>query len=552
MSNYKRVRTKDSVRSYSVFEFTPGPIKIVKKALFKFCTTEQVTLICDSYRRSEFTESALVEDFIRGDCPAHNVVKDKHYHKALSLTGELFLPKEPTRVVHFCDLRWYKFPLSSNIEAPFTYDEDLKSRLKFAVSNGDIPNQNLSLRNCLNYAFVKCRTWIHQIKDGITKGNQLFHWITLHARSHIVEQDQQDKIRMVYGIPKLLIFASCMFLWPIANFMRKGTTPIAWGFETLSGGAYRIYRDISNLRYVPLTYLCIDWKMFDKLTNFAVVDDVFSLIEASINFTGYIPTVAYPREGEEPSDELAIRLRRLWKWHCNAVKFTPIRLPDGSEYKRLHSNIPSGLFETQILGSMVNCVMLLSCLSELGISVDKDLFIRILGDDSLIGLKELIPESGYFEFLANLEAVAKRRFGAILSLKKSSMHPSIEGCNFLGYIFRNAVPLRDEIKLLASLLHPEKPWTLESLAGKAVGIAYASVGQSKLVYDVCSDVHSYVLSLGKVPNTSALADLEYQGVIPSELSVGVFPTFEELSRKILSVNSLRDSYFPRDHFLADG
>lgn len=551
MSNYKRLRPANADKSYTVFEFTPEPIKIVMKALYKFCTTDQINIINNGFRRSQFSEQALIEDFHRGDIPKHDVVKDKHYQFALDLAEKMFLPKKKTRVVHFCDLRWYKFPLSSNVEAPFTRDDKLKDRLKFAHGNDEIPNTNLSMRNCYNYVFEKCRTWIHQIKDGIVKGNQLFFWITLHARSHLVEASADDKIRMVYGIPKLIIFSSCMFLWPIANYMRKGFTPIAWGFETLSGGAYRLYRDVSNLRYTPGTVLCIDWKSFDKRVEFAVVDDVYSLLEDHIDFSGYIPTREYPREGSFRDEKLEERLRRLWKWHRNAVKFAPIRLPDGSEYKRLHSNLPSGVFETQVLGSMINFIIIVTVLSEMGIELDEETLILILGDDSFVVLKRIIPKSQYDEFLRRFAEIALRRFNAVLSIKKTSMHPSLEGSNFLGYEFRNAVPHRDELKLLASLLHPEKPWTLESLAGKAVGIAYASAGQSKLVYNVCKDIHSYVLSLGKVPNVSAIADLQYRGVASDLINVGEFPTFEELSSKLFCVNELNGNYFPMDHFLAD-
>jgi hypothetical protein len=69
-----------------------------------------------------------------------------------------------------------------------------------------------------NYIFVKERQNVHRIKLGLKtdfQGNDIFAWNTAHARAHLVKDDEPGITRMVYGVPKRLIFIETMFLWPL-------------------------------------------------------------------------------------------------------------------------------------------------------------------------------------------------------------------------------------------------------------------------------------------------------------------------------------------------
>lgn len=86
---------------------------------------------------------------------------------------------------------------------------------------------------------IRNREEVHRIKDGIYEdrhGNDLRNWNHAHARSHLVKADEPQKIRMVFGIPKLLLMVEAMFLWPLIVDLLKRDSPMLWEFETLKGG----------------------------------------------------------------------------------------------------------------------------------------------------------------------------------------------------------------------------------------------------------------------------------------------------------------------------
>jgi hypothetical protein len=550
-ANYVQVRGPSEERSYAGFDITPTPVKIVKKALSKFCTGAELIKITTEFRRSDFSEAALLKDFESANVSRHDVVKDEFYYQALSLATKMLGTPHKWRPVHFADLRWYNFPLSVSAEAPFTKDDKLKTAINRSFQEGKISNTRISFHNAYNYIFVKCRNWIHMIKKGIAKGNQLFFWITLHARSHLVTEEDEDKIRMVYGVPKLLLFAELMFLWPYFNYLRSNESVIAWGFETLNGGFYRLSTLLDKLSYRPATWLCLDWSQFDKRARFTVIDDVHAAIFSMIDIeNGYVPTINYPKY-DKPLSIFKEEMLRLYKWTCRAVKFTPIRIFNGSEYKRTHSNIASGLMSTQLLDTWVNFILIVTCLLSMGIKIDTDTLMKLLGDDSIIALREMLLEHQYDEFLVRLGHEAERRFGAKLNIKKSIIKPSLQGCHFLGYQFDNSIPKRDPLKLLAQLYNPERAWDLPKLAARAVGICWASAGQSTLVYNVCKDIYTYiVVELKYKPDSSGLRYLEYQGLTSQDFDVNHFPTIEDIQRRNMTYQIKDDSeYMPSSVFL---
>jgi hypothetical protein len=236
-----------------------------------------------------------------------------------------------------------------------------------------------------------------------------------------------------------------------------------------------------------------------------------------------------------------------------AVKYTPILLPDGSMWTRTHSTIASGLLQTQVLDTWINAIMLLTCLIALGIQVDEHLFMKLLGDDSLIGLREYIADEDFEPFLIRLADEALKRFGAILNIKKSGITRTLTGSNFLGYKIYNSIPVRDPLALLAQLAYPERHWNMERLAARAIGICYASCGQSELVYLVCEDVYDFCVRSGVTkPDPTGYSFLEYL-LISTTIDISHFPTRDELTTKLLSVrrdSSLDDRFWPPDVFLS--
>jgi hypothetical protein len=547
--NLKQTKPPSSERSFQSPQTPSEPIGIVKKALAKFATIEQYQHIVHGFRRSFNSDEALTEDFFKCNIPKHSIIRDTFYTQALDITTELFRPTQQYRPVHYADLRYYPWTLNTSIEAPFSTDTSLRNRIKEAFLSGLLQSPKLTMHNCYNHVFVYNRPIIHMIKEGKSKGNKFFYWNTAHARSHMVLYDDPSKIRMVFGVPKLLLQVELMLLWPYFNWLRKGSTPLAWSYETLNGGIYKIYTEASSHSYSIQTWLALDWSKFDKYARFELIDDIHQIWSTfMIMDQGYIPTSDYRESQTE-----AWRIANLWKFMSQAVKFTPIRLPDGSEWTRTHATIPSGLLQTQVLDSWYNAVITITCLLALGYTVTKELFIKILGDDSLVGLIEFIQPENYEDFLDKFATEALQRFGAKLNRKKSSVKNTLQGSNFLGYTFNNAIPVRDELALLAQLAYPERNWDINKLAARAVGICWASCGQSDLVYNVCLDVFNFCVNVANaVPDPQGYSWMEYL-MITSSIDPTVFPTKADLTEYLLSPRHDPKSDFKfwnPDHFFS--
>ncbi|KAK9878757.1 hypothetical protein WA026_023737 [Henosepilachna vigintioctopunctata] len=93
------------------------------KAMEKYLSQEDLNLVLYGYRRSEFSEEALIADYMRGDVPKHKIVKDEHYQFALDVTKNLFKPRKVYKPVSFPDLRYYPWTLPTSAEATYSNDE---------------------------------------------------------------------------------------------------------------------------------------------------------------------------------------------------------------------------------------------------------------------------------------------------------------------------------------------------------------------------------------------------------------------------------------------
>jgi len=525
-------------------------------AMSKVLTADEITRVRDGYRRSDFSEEALINDYLRGNVPHHKIVKDEHYTRALLKTTDLFRPIHTYRPVAFPDLRYYPWTLPTSAEAPYTNSEYWKAYVKEKFNRGEISDARITFHNLYNEIFRHNREKVHRIKDGTyvdRHGNDLMYWNQAHARSHLVEKDEPDKIRMVFGVPKLLLMVEAMFLWPLINDLLSRDSPMLWGFETLRGGWYAMYNWFSNRPDHITTYLALDWKQFDKRAQFELIDDMHDTIRSYIDFeNGYIPTKDYPESSTNPD-----RLRRLFKWMTDAVKGTPDVLPNGDTYQRTYAGIASGYFETQLLDSMVNTQMLNTVLSSLGINIDK-MSVKVQGDDSIIGLVERIPPEMHDSFLDMIAAKAEHYFGAILNTKKSKISNSLDGLPLLGFTNKNGIPTRPRDQLLANLLYPERKSDEPRLMARCVGIAYANCGHHSSVYKICEDTFRYLEEQGYSPNASGLPLLiqtmsNWQEVFTNDGDLR-FPTFYDTFRRLTEIpkrsESQRQRMWPTNHFLS--
>jgi hypothetical protein len=534
MLNLLQVRKPSEEHSYRVFGGPQKKLSVVTHALYKNYPTRFVESIVNGYRRSNATADALIADVMRCDIPKPPCVKDSIFYEALEEVQRLFAPPQKYRPVHYCDTRYYPWTLNSSVEAPYSTDPAVVEHLEYLFEEGIITDKKKTFHNLYNYVFVNNRPLIHLIKEGKGKGDRFFAWNTSHARAHLVNADEDDKIRLVHGVPKLLLQAEVMLLWPYLNYLRKGTTPILWGYETMEGGIYKLYSEFFTRDFQPDVFIGIDWSSFDKRVSFALIDEIHSRWFEFLDLTkGYMPSAEYPE-----TELIPWRIENLWKYMNNAVKHTPMLLPDGSLWKRRHSTLPSGMLQTQVLDSWINAVMTLTCLKEIGFDFTK-IKIKVLGDDDIIAAI-MPPSVQIHEILPRVKEIAWRRFGAELSLK-SEVSDSLENMQILGYRCDRSFPYRDPRKLLAQLLYPERYTSFETMKARAVGIAMASCGMDETVYNVCKDVFEYSSRhTDKPANPKGFTFASYLTNVV-EVDWNVFPDRLSLFERVLSppVQNLR-------------
>jgi hypothetical protein len=473
-------------------------------------------------RRSKSTPDAVIKDFQSFEQPVHIIPKDAHFWIGLNMTREMFKPNRPLHPISYPDLRYYPWNLQPSAEAPWTLpdfkfrpnyrDVDQESEipklrqkfeklafhidptakikvpdyLRIKQSLGLIDNARPSFHNLYSEIFYINRTHIHKIKDGnkpFFKDGvpQPYYWHTLHARAHVVAKDEDDKIRAVFGTPKLVLMAENMFIWPLqATYLNTSAGKMLWGREMLKGGWKKLFRESSRLGQHN-TFMTLDWSQFDKRLLFELMTHVHSIWRSYFDFSVYEPTSFYPHSTTNPQ-----RIENLWNWMTNTILHTPILLPNGELWEWLRNGFGSGFQQTQLMDTFGNSIMILTCLSALGINIQSEGFwIRIQGDDSVIGLFERIYSLYGPGFINQIEAAALFYFNAKLNIKKSEVGSRLSSMTVLGYHNHYGLPYRTDEDLLRHLMFPEHVGNYDSLYSSVIGLAYANLGSSERFHNLC-------------------------------------------------------------------
>jgi len=491
---------------------------IVLKSMREQYTESEVLQVLKN-RRSDFSDEAVIKDFFTMEHEPHPIPRDQHFVEAVEWTKTMFKPKEELYPVSFPDLRYYPWNLVPSAEAPWNLDNfkfvpfsteydwrdirwnDYKRKpsrafrvrewLHYKQAIGEVSNDTPNFHNLYNELFVYNRTLVHQIKYGFKKfwnadgTPKTYYWNTLHSRSHVVGQNEPDKIRAVFGAPKLLLMVENMFIWQLQRrYLNEEEGRLLWGREIMKGGWKKLWNEILR-NGSPKTFLSIDWSEFDKRLLHELFDIVHTIWKSYFNFDRYAPTSFYPN-GRPKNRET---IERLWKWMCYSIKHNPILLPDGRIYEWSWNGFGSGYQQTQLMDSFCNLIMILTCLSAMGINIKSEHFwIRIQGDDSLVSFFERVFDIYGPNFLIKLADCAQFYFNAKLNVKKSAIQGSLNGLTVLGYFNKYGRPFRTDENLLSHLMFPEKPQEWTRLAASAMGLAMASCGCSIRFYNVCKAI----------------------------------------------------------------
>ncbi|AAX51289.2 RNA-dependent RNA polymerase [Raphanus sativus cryptic virus 1] len=505
--------------------------------------------VLNGYYRSHADEDTAEQFFMRYDVEPFDIIKDNYYSQAFDTVTEWFRPSAPIHPVHFTDVRWYPWKISTSAERPFTHDPLLKKKVQLSKQLGLLDNARMSFHNCYNDIFTYCRHYTHEVKDArpVT-----LHHIDLHVKPALVRSGEPPKIRTVFGVPKSLIFAEAMFFWPLfSDYFTNSETPLLWNYETLNGGWYRLNDEFYQQWQSFCTIFNLDWSEFDMRVYFSMLDDCRDAVKSYFCFCGnYCPTRTYPTCRTNPQ-----RLQNLWNWIGTAYKDTPCTTTTGKVYRRRFAGMPSGIFCTQFWDSFYNCIMVVTTLEALGFRITDRYFLKVLGDDVIFGILKHIPISKWADFLQDFSTEARRRFNSKLNSKKCGASSGIHGAQVLSYINWNGYPKRDSNQLLAQLLHPKSLRdTYPRLMARAIGIYYASCGDPK-IRPICNHIYSELKYAGFTPSSTGLHGLFDPNASIGFIELDHFPSENEvtcrLHRKSKRSAELQALYWPRDHFLEE-
>jgi hypothetical protein len=503
---------------------------VIKKGIYSNCNPDLAQKAINGYRRSATNPESGEQDFLKTDLPYHDVPRDFHYLRALRVVEKMFRPSRRLKPIAFPDLRYYPWTISTAAEAPFTESKYWQEYVRQKAREGDIDSDRMSFHNLYDEIFFINRQLIHDIKYGrkpfwTDSGEPIpYQFAYLHSRSHMVKHDKPDKIRAVFGVPKLLLMAENMFIWNIQkDYLNRpaGSSPLLWGFETIRGGWMKLITKLNSKSFKTL--LSADWSGFDHKALHEVIDDVHSIWRSWFDFdSGYEPSISDTHDYTDTKSREE-QIERLWTWMCYAIKHTPIKAESGNMYQWQWNGIASGFQQTQLLDSFVNAIYLLTCLSACGINIDSDNFQAFFqGDDSITGFPEQVD---YKHFVKQLTLEAKRRFNADLSTDKTTIGPWFNDVEVLSYGNKSGIATRDPAELLAHLLYPERPRRPGETAAAAAGIAQAAMGHSREVYNTCLDVYTFLVkTLGIEPQWK---EHDPNKITPYSMNVQEFPTFED-------------------------
>jgi len=538
----------------------------LQRQIRKFYSVEELQNVLTN-RRSDFSDEALSADFKRAEQPLFVIPEDNSFTRAVNAVTEQFRPNRVLHPVQYPDLRYYPLSLNVSAEAPWTnknfkfkpMDRNIDAEseqpkvtptqpkklrkwnrqvnvdeyLRWKHSAGLTEDSSRSFRNLYSEIFIYNRPLIHMIKEGegpFWQDGQpvTYEHLALHARSHVVKSDEPDKIRAVFGAPKLVLQTELPFIWPLqATYLNTEAGRLLWGKEMSRGGWRKLFTEIQD-RGPHSTYLGIDWSEFDKRLLHQLIRIVHKIWRSYFDFTQYEPTSTYPHA--TPRDPN--RIERLWEWMCNAITGTPIMLPNGQLWTWTWNGFGSGFQQTQLMDSFANAIMIYTCLLSLGVNVEsKHFWARFQGDDSLLAFCEQMCKIYGNDFLEMIGKAAKHYFNAKLNVKKSEIQNQISGMSVLSYPNHHGTPFRDDEDLLRHLYFPERPQDYGRLAASAIGLAQASLGCSKRFYDLARLVHHKIVHEHNTPvKWKALRWLERMGMndLIEQLQNADFPDYMRL------------------------
>lgn len=227
----------------------------------------------------------------------------------------------------------------------------------------------------------------------------------------------KGKTRLVWMYPFEMTIIEGMFAIALIDLFKKRKTPMTIGVRKgILGG--RVHNEIETRRNI----YALDYSKFDSTISSSLIKAAFRILKT--NFGKF--------------DSLQAE---AWNRVVNYFLETTIVMPDGYLYVGKKHGVPSGSFFTQLIDSVVNCILVGAMSARFGLSISKKYFM-VLGDDLLLSANKKLPLVSIQKFLAS--------YGIIMHPDKCSTKT-----HYLGAYWRNGVPTRPLKEVLSKMRFPE-------------------------------------------------------------------------------------------------
>lgn len=228
---------------------------------------------------------------------------------------------------------------------------------------------------------------------------------------------RNNKTRLVWMYPFEMTLMEARFARPLIDTFLDRRTTMAFGMKKFTVGA--IVDSISH-HQPGKTPVAIDYSKYDSSVPSFLIRQAFRILKTWFS--------------EED--------RNKFGWDIVERYFinTPIVMIDGKLYTGKKHGIPSGSYLTQIIGSIINTILMGAMSSALKLGIQWKRFL-VLGDDVIVAIEN-----------PNLEEMATylKTFGITLNVQKTKFE-----AHFLGATWIYGKPTRALPELLAMAVQPE-------------------------------------------------------------------------------------------------
>lgn len=496
---------------------------------------EFVNRCANNWKRSE----GVLDDFVSTlekaaeDEPINysswNEEDQKLFLVALSHVGmKVMAPKYKSKIIHFADLFHLNWNWKASAGYPFVLQKDTMSK-----------------RSAWNTFTHAARSTVHNIKymsynacvnGPLILGNYL---IMGYNRFHISKVGEFAKIRLVFGVPMILISCEMMLLAGYM-FMIKyfQNTSAAYGKETLRGGMAYINSKVKHGDAIIVD----DISGFDYHVYFWLLKIMLLFaFNNYISFDRYWPT--FKLNGiyfSTPMDPVKMKAKFknvlviTFRWMTELKTY----LPTHQLLTRSFQLLPSGLFLTTWVDTFYNALMTVHTMLAINFEIEDLTFLINLGDDIVFTIdRQALIRKGISanEFYRRFNAKRKQLYN--MSSKPGSAYVGTDKNKivFLRYRNENGRPIRDLEELIAGALNRERHSRPEHQASILIGLAWAAAGTSLPLHNVLRRAYDFCIKVSSDKGVNQEVDLTDRFITVLQEDYGfsddklkVFPSYEEV------------------------